>query len=101
MRNQLIFSEIDEMLPEVKHYPLVDMETVGTQKKLNYLDGECFWMHLFYIPLQVQKKNPNAIIVEPSERPDPKNSAAAVLKAMLITKSQLTVLDDVCDDIYW
>lgn len=56
MRNQLNFSEIDEMLPEVKHYPLVDMETVETPKNLNYLDSECFWMHSFYIPLQVQKK---------------------------------------------
>lgn len=95
MRNQLNFSEIDEMLPEVKHYPLVDMETVGTPKNLNYLDSECFWMHLFYVPLQVQKRNKTKAIIV-----DPKNSAAAVLKVMRITKSQLIVLDDVCDDIY-
>lgn len=70
MRNQFNFSEIDEMLPEVKHYPLVDMETAGTQKELDYLDSECFWMQLFYIPLQ----STNAIIAGPSEQPDPKNS---------------------------
>lgn len=39
--------------------------------------------------------------MHPSEQPDPKNSAAAVLKVMPITKSQLIVLDEVCDDIYW
>lgn len=33
------------MLAEVKHYPLVDIETVGTQKKSNYLDRDWFCMH--------------------------------------------------------
>lgn len=65
------------MLPEVKHYPLVDIETVGTQKIViiwwTVTGSVCISLVLYCFANLEKKTNPNAIIVDWSELTDPKN----------------------------